>query len=240
MDKTRLQKIIANAAICSRRKAEDFILQQRVTVNGELAIIGQLADPLNDVILVDGKPIPKKRDSKVLLLNKPLGFISSCKNHKGKKCVLTLLPKQLRNGLYPVGRLDFHSRGALLITNMGELTLKLTHPRFQHVKVYRVLLTGKITDNNLYLWRQGVELEGRFTMPAKIKLIESINDTSLLEISLCEGRNRQIRRVAHLLGHEVIDLLRIDVSGIQLGDLREGSWRELNKSELKHLSDLIS
>ncbi|WP_320674831.1 pseudouridine synthase [Prochlorococcus sp. MIT 1341] len=240
MPKLRLQKAIANSAICSRRKAEEYILQKRVSVNGKIATIGQTADPIKDLILVDGRKLPTPLPPRVFLLNKPLGLISSCKDQREKKSVLSLIPRNIRSGLHPVGRLDFDTRGVLLLTNIGDLTLRLTHPRYQHEKIYRALVNGKPSQDKLYRWRNGVVLDGRLTMPAFVKNLQFVDGKSLLEIRIREGRNRQIRRVAEVLGHQVLDLQRIEFSGICLGELREGSWRELHRTEWLHWLGPIS
>ena len=139
----RLQKIISESGLLSRRKADLLIKQGRVSLNGRQAMIGEKADPYSDHILVDGKDLPKKLNHKVLLLNKPHGFISTCYDNLGRKTILSLIPYNLRRGIYPVGRLDSDSRGAILLTNNGELTLRLTHPKYSHTKTYLVWVTGK-------------------------------------------------------------------------------------------------
>ena len=138
MTLNRLQKIISDSGILSRRKADLLIRQGRVTLNGRRAILGEKANPNYDHILVDGRDLPKKLNHKVLLLNKPYGVISSCLDNHGRRTILSLIPSQLRPGMHPVGRLDFDSRGAILLTNNGDLTLRLTHPKYSHTKTYLV------------------------------------------------------------------------------------------------------
>ena len=142
MNRQRLQKLIAAAGLCSRRKAEQWLEQGRVTVNAQVASLGDQADPDRDSIFVDGTPLRIQAVKRVLLLNKPVGVISSCHDPQGRPTVLDLISEDQRDGLHPVGRLDVDSRGALLLTNVGELTLKLTHPRYDHAKVYRVRVQG--------------------------------------------------------------------------------------------------
>ncbi len=231
----RVQKVIAASGYCSRRKAESLLMEERVLINGSVAKLGSLANPITDIILIDGIPLPKSQSPRVYMLNKPPGFISSCHDQYGRKSVLSLLPTNIRKGLHPIGRLDFQSRGALLLTNNGELTLKLTHPRYNHIKTYRVFVQGRISGKSILKWKKGVHLDGRLTLPANVKLVKLDPSNSLLEIQLKEGRNRQIRRIADLLGHPVVDLQRIDISGISISKLREGSWRKLNSSEWTHL-----
>jgi len=231
MSKQRLQKIIAQAGVCSRRKAEILLAQNRVVVNGEKAHLGDKADPCSDNVYVDNLPVVKKVEHKVFLLNKPIGVISSCKDPHGRLTVLSLLPANLRKGLHPVGRLDLNSRGAILLTNHGELTLRLTHPRYSHAKTYHVKVEGIPSKETLKEWRNGVILNGQPTLKASIHLLQSTKEQSLLKIILKEGRKRQIRRVAKLLGHPIVDLQRIAIGPIQLNNLQEGHWRELTQSE---------
>ena len=164
-------------------------------------------------------------------MNKPLGVISSCKDPHGRETIISLIPSSLRKGLHPVGRLDSDSRGAILLTNNGDLTLRLTHPKYAHTKSYLVLIKGKPEKSVLNAWRKGVMLEGKITMPAKVELLDKVNYNTLLKVTLKEGRNRQIRKVADLFGHPVQDLQRIAISNIKLNGLQEGHWRELKNNE---------
>ena len=227
----RLQKIISDSGFSSRRKADLLIKQGRVTLNGRLAILGEKADTTSDHILVDGKDLPKRLGNKVFLLNKPYGYISSCHDNHGRKTILNLIPTQLRGGLHPVGRLDFESRGAILLTNIGELTLRLTHPRYSHSKTYLVWINGQPNQSKLENWRTGILLDGKMTLPARIEVLNKINHKTLLKVILKEGRNRQIRRIANLIGHPVQDLQRISIANINLNGLQEGKWRELQTKE---------
>ena len=231
MSRNRLQKIISESGLLSRRKADLLIKQGRVTLNGKKAILGEKADPLYDHILVDGIDLPKKSDHKVFLLNKPYGVISSCHDNHGRKTVLSLIPSHLRLGIHPIGRLDFDSRGAILLTNNGDLTLKLTHPKYSHTKTYLVWVSGQPSQSILDNWRKGILLDSKMTMPAKIEVLDKVHSKTLLKVILKEGRNRQIRRIANLIGHPVQDLQRISISNINLNGLQEGGWRELKKKE---------
>ena len=231
----RLQKLMSAAGHCSRRQAEQLLRQGRVEVNGTIARLGDQADPETDLICVDGTPLAKGAADRVLLLNKPPGVISSCHDPQGRDTVLDLIPSELRRGLHPVGRLDADSRGALLLSNQGELTLKLTHPRYAHSKTYRVTVTGTPDPTTLERWSQGVELDGSRTLPACVRLLRSEPEQSTLEVILREGRNRQIRRIASLLGHSVIDLQRVAIGGLALGSMAEGCWRELSRQEWRSL-----
>jgi 23S rRNA pseudouridine2605 synthase len=240
----RLQKILSQWGVASRRQAEEMIRRSRVRVNGDLAHLGQKVDPQKDTITVDGKPVSSgQRPNLVyLLLHKSVGVVSTCHDPQGRKTVLDLLPPELHSGqgIHPVGRLDIDSTGAIILTNDGELTFWLTHPRHSIPKTYRVLVEGHPTESVLRMWRQGVLLDGRKTRPAQVKLIKNFADTTCLEIILKEGRNRQIRRVAELLGHPVIKLHRTAIGPIQLQlsgskSLREGEYRHLEESEIRFL-----
>ncbi len=229
MAKQRLQKLISSAGICSRRHAEKLIEQGLVTVNGQPAQIGDLADSENDAVIVNGSPLKIDAYYKVILINKPIGVISSCQDPRGRTTVISLIPSKLRKGLYPVGRLDFDSRGALLLTNHGKLTLELTHPRYAHTKTYEAWVKGRPSSDSLSKWRDGILLDGKPTLSADIELLEAAHTKSLLQIILREGRNRQIRRIADLLGHPVIDLKRTAIAELQLNGLEEGQWRLIPK-----------
>ncbi|MEA5503497.1 pseudouridine synthase [Halotia wernerae UHCC 0503] len=257
----RLQKILAQWGIASRREAEEMIRRSRVRVNGILAHLGQKVDPQTDTITVDGKPVSGEQRPPLLylLLHKPAGVVSTCHDPHRRKTVLDLLPKELREGtgIHPVGRLDAESTGALILTNDGDLTFGLTHPRHSIPKTYQVLVKGHPTEAVLEMWRKGVMLEGRKTLQARVKMIESLALNSRLEIVLKEGRNRQIRRVAEKLGHPVIKLHRTAIGLIQLqiprrekphqpdspthslSLLREGNYRFLKEHEIRFLQKQI-
>ena len=228
---------MAAAGLCSRRRGEDWLQAGRVTVDGRVASLGDQADPDCQLIAVDGIPLISVREPRVFLLNKPVGVICSCRDPQGRPTVLDCLPHQERPGLHPVGRLDADSRGALLLTDQGELTLRLTHPRYSHAKTYRVLVKGIPNALVLRRWREGLRLDGRLTRPALVRCLQSRGTSSLLEVELREGRNRQIRRVAELLGHPVIDLQRVAIDGIHLDDLAEGCWRRLDAREWANIVD---
>ena len=222
---------MAAAGLCSRRRGEDWLQAGRVTVDGRVASLGDQADPNSQLIELDGVPLSSVQEPRVFLLNKPVGVICSCRDPQGRATVLDCLPHQERSGLHPVGRLDADTRGALLLTDQGELTLRLTHPRYNHAKTYRVLVRGIPSSQALRRWREGLLLDGRLTRPARVRCLQSRGASSLLEVELKEGRNRQIRRVAELLGHPVIDLQRVAIDGIHLDDLAEGCWRRLDERE---------
>ena len=231
----RLQKLLSQRGVASRRQAEKLILAGRVTVNGKVAEVGQQADASSDRICVDGVEIQPPLDCTYLLLHKPKGVVSTCKDPQGRRTVLDLLEAPLRKGtgIHPVGRLDANSTGALLLTNDGQLTYQLTHPSHQMPKVYRVQVKGMPEPATLKRWRSGVMLEGRATLPAQVRLLKPLSKgRSLLEVTLTEGRNRQIRRVAESLGHPVTALHRIKIGSLALGKLPRGQYRLLRAKEV--------
>lgn len=241
----RLQKILSQWGIASRREAENMILAGRVCINGVVVSqLGQKANPLLDEIEVDGVPLdPGNRPGqRYLLLNKPAGVISTCWDARGRTTVLDLLPGSLKasTGIHPVGRLDADSTGALLLTNDGDLTFRLTHPRHSVPKTYRVWVQGCPPEEILYQWRTGVMLSGRLTLPAEVRSLQRSHqgDRTLLEVIITEGRNRQIRRVAEQLGYPVVHLHRQAIGKIKLQQLQTGAYRPLKKLEINSLKKL--
>jgi pseudouridine synthase len=233
MAAVRLQKLLAAAGVCSRRRAEELLQAGRVELNGRVAQLGERADPSCDAIRVDGQPLQPAAPPLLLLLNKPAGVVSSCHDPEGRPIVLDLLPPDLARGqgLHPVGRLDAESRGALLLSNDGALTLRLTHPRYQHRKTYRVRVAGQPSDSTLNRWARGVPLDGQPSQPVQLRRLAGRGPDAVLELVMTEGRNRQIRRTAELLGHPVRDLQRLAIGPIALGSLPEGRWRRVDRQE---------
>lgn len=229
--KERLQKLMAQAGLGSRRACEAIIQAGRVRVNGRLATLGDKADPDVDRIEVDGQRLQPQMPV-YIMLNKPRNVITSLEDElgEGRTTVRDLI--DLPGHLYPVGRLDKQSEGLILMTNDGELAHKLTHPRYEHEKVYRALIEGQLTGAELRQWRDGLLLDGQMTAPADISIISQQKDHSWLKIVLREGRKRQIRRVAAQLGHPVLRLLREELGPLKLGDLKPGQWRYLAKEEI--------
>ncbi len=242
MTTARLQKILSQWGIASRRQAEQLILAGRVIVNGRVAQLGQTAEPATDRIEVDGRLITAQTRPKpvYLLLNKPNGVISTCDDPEGRRTVLDLLPPELREceGIHPVGRLDIDSSGALLLTNDGELTFRLTHPSHSVSKTYAVWVQGQPSTIQLHAWRDGIDLDGRMTLPAQVKVVRQKDDRTLLEVVLTEGRNRQIRRVAAQLDCPVLHLHRTKIGNISLDtdrSLEIGCYRHLQLVEVSSL-----
>jgi len=233
MSAERLQKIIARAGISSRRAAESLIEQGRVTVNGKVAKIGQSGDPQSDDIRVDGARVAMPSSYEYIILNKPRGVISDLDVSGDHANARDLIP--LDGHLYPVGRLDLTSEGLMLFTNDGDLAHKLTHPRYEHPKTYQVVLAGSITEQAIARWRSGVVIEGKKTLSAEVTKMQKTRDGTVLEVTMKEGRKRQIRKIAAALGYEVISLTRTRLGPLALGELPEGGWRRLTPEEIQTL-----
>lgn len=229
----RLQKIIAASGLMARRKAEEAIEAGRVTVNGLPAHIGDSADPETDVILVDGKTLPSVARMLTIMLHKPRGVVTTLHDEKGRRDVSELI-SEIPERLVPVGRLDMDSEGLLLMTNDGALANRLMHPSHEVEKVYRTWVRGDAAAGIQRL-RQPMELDGYRLHPAKVKLLEPTPEGAVLEISIHEGRNRQVRRMCEQAGLTVTRLCRVREGGLVLGDLRPGQWRELTEEELRKL-----
>ena len=236
MIRERINKVIANYGVCSRRKVDLMIRDKKIVVNGEFALIGMKVNPDFDDIYVNGKELKKlNKKRQVILLNKPKFVLSSCLDKHNRKTVIDLLPKQFKQGFFPIGRLDFLSRGALLITNDGHICYHLTHPKFEHKKIYIVRMNGELNKNDLEKWKSGINLDGRNTNPCKIDLIRKDSITFDLKITLSEGRNRQIRRIASSFGYKVTDLQRINFANISLDNLKEGDWKLIHNSKFENM-----
>jgi 23S rRNA pseudouridine2605 synthase len=232
----RLQKVLSHAGVASRRQAEEIIRQGRVTVNGKVVTrLGTKVDSGRDDIRVDGERVQVASRYVYVLLNKPRGVLSTMKDQRGRTTLGDLLTISVR--LYPVGRLDVMSEGLILLTNDGELTNLLTHPRYEHEKEYLVLVNGTPSDKTLEVWQRGVMLDGQLTAPARVEVLKR-GDPSLLRIIMREGRKRQIRNVASLLGHPVRELKRVRLGPLQLGALDSGQWRYLTAPEIRELESL--
>jgi len=233
----RLQKILAHAGVASRRKAEEMIQQGRVTVNGQIVTqLGTKVDPARDDVRVDGARLKIASSHVYILLNKPAGVLSVMDDERGRRSLGDLVSIPAR--LYPVGRLDVNSEGLILLTDDGDLANRLTHPRYEHEKEYRVLVSGHPAEKTLEAWQRGVVLEGRRTAPAQVTVIRADRDTTMLRIVMHEGRKRQIRDVAALLGHPVRELVRVRIGPLQLGTLGSGQWRYLTDEEIGALEAL--
>jgi 23S rRNA pseudouridine2605 synthase/23S rRNA pseudouridine2604 synthase len=225
----RLQKFLSAAGVCSRRRGEDLIRAGRVTVNGQVvAELGAKVDPDKDRVSVDDQPVKPAPRMVYIALNKPRGYVTSCR-HAGKKIVLELV--NVAERIYPVGRLDKDSTGLLLLTNDGRLHLKLSHPSFDHEKEYDVTVERPISDGALRRMAEGVPILDTRTRPAVVTRLGE----RAFRIILKEGRNRQIRRMVRRLGNEVVELKRTRVASVRLGRLAEGAWRHLSAEEVAAL-----
>lgn len=237
MAEERIQKLLAQAGLGSRRACEQYLTEMRVTVNGKIAALGAKADPLRDVIKVDGKRVRFETGKVYVMLNKPAGIVTTNEDEFGRKTVRDLV--NLEGHLYPVGRLDADSEGLVLLTNDGELANALTHPRYEHEKEYVVLVEGEVDSGVIKAWRRGVMLDGQLTAPAKVTVLDGDHHQTWLRVIMHEGRKRQIREVAGMLGHRVKYLQRVRLGPLQLGDLKLGQWRHLTRGEVKQLQALI-
>lgn len=228
----RLQKVIAQSGLCSRREAEKLILAGRVKVGGKIITeLGSKVAP-NQKIIVDGKPLTFSAEKIYLLLNKPRGYVCTLHDERGRKTILDLIDTQER--IYPVGRLDLNSEGLILLTNDGDLTNLLIHPRFEIKKTYRAKISGTITEDKLDKLRAGIELDDGLTAPAEIYML----DKDLVEITIHEGRNRQVRRMFAAIGCDVKRLKRVKFANLTLEGLKVGKYRELTADELAELKSL--
>lgn len=235
MSEERLQKLISRAGIASRREAEKIILERRVNVDGKIiSELGAKADPNLNKICVDGKILNFDAEKIYLLLNKPKNFLSTVKDDRGRRTVLDLV-KEISAKIYPVGRLDFDSEGLILLTNDGELTNALLHPKFKIEKTYRAKISGELTNEKIRKLRTGVELEDGLTAPAEVSVINLEKNFAVVEITIHEGKNRQVRRMFAAVGCEVKNLERIKFANLTLHGVERGKFRRLTSDEVKKL-----
>lgn len=234
MAEERLQKLMSQAGVASRRAAEDMIRQGRVTLNGEVAQLGAKADLTRDTVKVDGKPLSRPTFV-YYLLYKPVNVLCSNKRQgkETRRLVRELVPHE--GHLFTVGRLDADSEGLIVLTNDGELADKLMHPRYGHRKTYEVLVHGTPSPQALDAWRNGIDLDGKRTVPAKVRVLNARGEDTWLQVVLREGRKRQIRRIASQLGHPVKRLVRTKIDFLEIGHLKPGQWRELSPNEVRQL-----
>ena len=229
----RVQKIIADAGVCSRRKAEELIEQGAVKVNGHPAQIGMKADPYRDLITVNGERIPSPREQRsvYLMLYKPRGYLTAMSDDRGRKCVSELVA-DVPERVYPVGRLDLNSEGLLLMTNNGEFANLITHPSHEIPKCYRVTVYARVTDEQQVALSTGVEIDGKKTAPAEVRVVTEEENRTVMLITIIEGRNREIRKMCEAVGLEVARLKRISIGSLRLGMLQPGHYRELTDEEV--------
>ncbi len=239
MAEIRIQKLLADAGFCSRRKAEALIAQGRVRRNGRVVTLGEKAS-LKDHITVDGERItaPRKKNYRYIMLNKPRGYVTTVSDELDRRCVMELLDN-IEERVYPVGRLDRNSEGLLLFTNDGRFANDIMHPSRHISKTYRVTVRPSVTEQQLTEMSSGIVLDGKKTLPANIIVLNNEPGRVVLQITIKEGRNRQIRRMCEAVGLEVARLRRTSVGPIKLGMLKPGTWRDLTPEELRAIRNAI-
>lgn len=230
----RLNKYIADCGIASRRKADELILHNKIMVNQILiSEPGFRIDPEKDIVWVDGKEIKPESKKVYILLNKPVGYVTTSKDQFGRKTVLGLVETEYR--IYPVGRLDYDTSGLLILTNDGELANRIMHPKFKIDKTYLAEVLGLVTESELNNLRNGIIIDDFKTSPAIVKKISENKNSTSVRITIHEGRNRQVRKMCEAVGHKVITLQRISLGNISLGNLKVGQWRNLTEKEVEYL-----
>lgn len=229
----RIHKFLSQAGVASRRASEQMVIDKKVEINGHPAKIGEIVDPEHDQVTVAGKSITAPAEFIYYLVHKPRQVVSTVTDPEGRRTVVSLVPGGSR--LYPVGRLDYDSEGLMLLTNDGELAHHLTHPSFEIEKTYRVLVKGVISDKSAGYLEAGVTIEGHKTAPAKVTVVERQEHNTWFDITIHEGRNRQIRKMCEAVGYPVIRLIRTHFGPWELGDLESGKARQLDASELPKL-----
>ena len=237
MEEIRLQKYLAEAGIASRRKAEELILQGKVQVNGKVVTeLGTKVQPGQDEVKYENKIVQMENKKVYILLNKPIGYVTTVKDQFDRDSVLDLV--KVKERLVPVGRLDMYTSGALILTNDGDFVYKVTHPKHEISKTYTVTLKGIVSKENVEALRTGVDIGGYITKPAKVKILKTDEEKQItrLEIIIHEGKNRQVRKMCEAIGHKVLALHRSAIAGINVKDIELGKWRYLSKEEVKKIS----
>ena len=234
----RIQKFMAKCGVASRRKSEELIRQGLVEVNGQVITEpGLKIDPDKDLVKVNNKKIKLESKKVYIMLNKPLGYVTSLKDEKNRRVVTDLIDG-VRERIYLVVRLDIDTSGLLLLTNVADLTYRLTHPSNEVVKRYIAVVEGVPNKRELESFRQGLLIDGKKTAKAYIKILRSFEDESILDIRIHEGRNRQVRKMCEAINHPVKKLKRVAIGELELGDLHVGNWRFLTEEEIAHLKSL--
>ncbi|MCI8412427.1 MAG: rRNA pseudouridine synthase [Clostridia bacterium] len=234
MGKLRLQKYLAEAGIASRRKSEELIVRGKVKVNGNVVTeLGIKVEPNMDKIEYNGKEVKIQDEYVYILLNKPIGYVTTARDQFNRDSVLDLVKTNKR--LVPVGRLDMYTSGALILTNDGDFVYKVTHPKHEINKTYTVTIKGIVNNEEVEKLRQGVKIEDYTTKPAKVKILKTDEERnqSRLEITIHEGKNRQVRKMCEAIGHKVLALHRSKIAGIGVKDIPLGKWRYLTKKEVE-------
>lgn len=234
MSGIRLQKYMAEAGVASRRKCEELIAQGRVEVDGKVVSEPGTRVGGDEIIKIDGKEFIREQKKVYILLNKPVGVISSAKDQFSRKTVLDLV-EGVNERIYPVGRLDYDTSGIIILTNDGEFANRLTHPSYEQEKTYRAQIRGRLNEDEIRMLESGIIIEDYRTSPAKVKVIQTTPRDTTAEITIHEGRNRQVRKMFESVGHPVLRLKRTGIGAIGVGGLEEGSWRYLSKNEIDTL-----
>ncbi len=234
----RLQKFLAEAEVASRRKCEEIILSGRVAVNGVVVTeLGTKVDDEKDIVTLDGKEVKKSNLFVYIMLNKPEGCVTTAKDQFNRPTVVDLL-KDVKERVYPVGRLDYDTSGLLILTNDGDLTYRLTHPKHNIDKTYIAVVDTEPTEAEIKRFREGLVIEGRKTAKARLKVIKTTKDKAYLQITIHEGRNRQVRKMCDAIGHPVRKLKRVATGRLTLGNLKKGEYRMLTEEEILYLKSL--
>ncbi len=239
MEEMRLQKFIANSGFCSRRKAEELILDSKVSVNGVVVTeLGTKVDGDKDEVVVDGRKIKTVQNLKYVLLNKPVGYVTTAKDQFDRPTVVELV-KGVKETLLPVGRLDMYTSGALILTNDGDFIYKVTHPKHEVEKTYNATVKGIITDEDVEKLKNGVEIDDYVSGKAKVKILKIDKDkcVSRVEITIHEGKNREVRKMCEAVGKKVIALHRAKIGQIDVKSLKIGEWRYLSEAEVEALKN---
>lgn len=238
LEEIRLQKFLAEAGVASRRKAEELILQGKVKVNHKIVTeLGTKINVQNDIVEYEGKTVMIKQEKVYILLNKPIGYVTTAKDQFNRDSVLDLV--KVKQRIVPVGRLDMYTSGALILTNDGDFVYQVTHPKHEIEKTYTVTVKGMIQKEEVQMLKKGVRIENYTTRPAKVRIlkIEEVKNQSRLEITIHEGKNRQVRKMCEAVGHKVLALHRSKIAGIDVKQLPLGKWRYLSKNEITSLND---
>ena len=233
MEEVRLQKYLANAGVCSRRKAEELILDGKISVNGKIVTeLGTKITPKLDKVIYNGKVVKEESKYVYILLNKPIGYVTTSKEQFGRDSVMDLV--KVKERIVPVGRLDMYTSGALILTNDGNFVYQVTHPKHEIEKTYTVTVKGIVTAEEVEKLRKGIKIDDYITKEAKVNIlkIEMEKNQSRLEVTIHEGKNRQVRKMCQAINHKVLALHRSKIAGIGVKDLSLGKWRYLNKKEV--------
>lgn len=236
MEEIRLQKYIAKSGVASRRKAEELILEGKIQVNGKtITELGTKVNPEKDIVTYNGRKLKTEEEFVYILLNKPIGYVTTVKDQFGRDSVLDLV--KIKEHLVPVGRLDMYTSGALILTNDGDFVYKVTHPKHEIEKTYTVTIKGIVKNEEVEMLREGVKIEDYTTKPAKVKILKTDEEKNIsrLEITIHEGKNRQVRKMCEIVGHKVLALHRSKIAGIGVKDIPLGKWRFMKEKEIRKI-----